>query len=168
MILLKFKKPNTMKNIISISELHSIAFCDGGYIPQDVISESDIMTATERWVIPITGRKLMEAVAQGKYPELRQEYIAPTIALYTRVLVQPRLNAMSGVGGLTTAGGSQRKAAEESLRKEYQSAIRSKARALLRALSEELNRKAKEIAEYDPKENILNRCCCDGGFVQVY
>ena len=66
MILLKFKKPNTMKNIISISELHSIAFCDGGYIPQDVISESDIMTATERWVIPITGRKLMEAVVQGK------------------------------------------------------------------------------------------------------
>lgn len=157
-----------MKNIISISELLAIAFSDGGYIPQDVIADSDIKAAAERWVIPVTGRKLMEAIAEGKYPELRQEYVAPAIALYTRLLVQPRLNAMSGVGGLTTGGGSARKAADESLRKEHHNALKSKARALLKALSEELNLRAEAFKEYNPKENILNRCCCDGGFVQVY
>jgi hypothetical protein len=24
------------------------------------------------------------------------------------------------------------------------------------------------LAEYDPEQNILNRCRCDGGFVQIH
>ena len=157
-----------MGNIISTLQVLELAFSDGGYIPQDVIAESDIKTATERWVIPVVGRGVMEALLAGEYEQLRKEYVEPVVALYTRILVQPRINAMSGVGGLTVAVGSSHKAAEESLRQEHYKALRLKARSLRRAMSDYLNDNRAQIAEYKSDENILNRCCTDGGLMQIY
>ena len=157
-----------MNNIISTSQVIELAFTDGGYIPPEVVSEADIRAATERWVKPVVGRELLQRVAEGSYVQLKNDYIAPVIALYTRLLVQPKLNVMSSFGGLTSAHSSSRKASDSSSRKELQGAVKRDAQSLLRALSDYLNENEERFAEYKKGENVLNRCCTDGGFVQIF
>ena len=155
-------------NIITSQQVVDIAFSDGGYLSPSMIVEEDIAVATERWVKPVVGEALLEAVEAGKYEELKGEYLLPVVAFYTRLLVQPRLNAISSQAGLAVAVGASCKAAEQSLREEHMRAIRLRARAALTALAEYLNAHAEEIEEYDPKCNVLNRCSCDGGIVQIF
>lgn len=154
-------------NIITPQEVLSLAFSDGGYITPDVIAEADIAVATDRWITPVVGDALLEAVEAGNYEELRETYIKPAIAFCTRVLIQPRLAAATGQLGLTVVGGTPQRAASDSLRKELLRAIRERARIALKALSRYLDTHACEVAEYDEKCNILKRCSCDGGFVQI-
>lgn len=155
------------KSIITSTEVLAIAFSDGEYIPAESIAEADIVAATERWVTPVTGRALLEKVAQGEYTELR-DYLATAIAFHTRLLVQPRLSASTSQLGLTIGGGSSRKAADESLRRELMRSLRTRARQALRALSNHLQENKASYKEYNDKENILKKCCCDGGFVQIH
>lgn len=155
------------QNIITPAEVVAIAFSDGEYLAPDVITEADIVAATEHWIRPITGQALLEAVAAGGYAELREAHLSPTVALCTRLMVQPRLNVQTSQLGLSTPAGSHRKAAERSAREELRRALRLRAQSMRRRLSEYLEQNAAQIPEYDPKQNILNRCSIDGGFVQI-
>ncbi|MBR5877161.1 MAG: hypothetical protein IKZ11_01190 [Alistipes sp.] len=157
-----------MDNIISAERVIELAFADGGYIPKEIVSQADIRLATERWVKPVVGQELLQRVLAGDYVELREEYIVPVVALYTRLVVQPKINVMSSFGGLTSAHSSSRKASDETSRKELQSRLREDAHSLLRALSDYLNQNQAQFKEYKKSENILNRCSTDGGFVQIF
>lgn len=154
-------------NIITSAEVVALAFTDGGYLSPDVISEADIAVAVERWIVPVVGESLLEAVAAGQYEELKEEYLKPAIALYTRLVVQPRLAAATGQLGLTVVGGTPQRAASDALRSELSRAIRERAKTALKRLSRYLDAHTSEVAEYDEKCNILKRCSCDGGFVQI-
>lgn len=116
----------------------------------------------------MVGQALLDKVLQGDYAELKSDYIAPAVALYTRYLVQPRLNVATSQMGLAVPSGSSRKAAESSAREELQRALKIRARTSLRLLSEYLEANAEQYTEYVASENILKRCSCDGGFVQIY
>jgi hypothetical protein len=155
------------KSIITSTEVLAIAFSDGEYIPAEAIAEADIVAATERWVTPVVGSALLEKVAQGDYAELR-DYLSTAIAFHTRLMVQPRLNASTSLLGLTVGGGSSRRASDEGLRRELMRSLRTRARQALRALSEYLEQNKASYKEYNAKENILKKCCCDGGFVQIH
>ncbi len=157
-----------IKSIITPAEVVATAFAEGGYLPSDVISEADIAAATDRWVRPVVGQALLTAVAEGKYSALRDEYLLPAVAFYTRFLVQPRLNATTSGLGLTVVAGASHKAADKSAREELQRALKISARAALRRLSDYLDEEAEKMAEYEPKSNILHHCCCEGGFVNVW
>ena len=157
-----------MNELITSAEVVDIAFSDGNYINAASIAECDIAAATERWVVPVTGRALIRAVKAGKYEELREDYLKPVIALYTRLLVQPRLNAATSQLGLSVVATSSRRAADKDARSELQRSLRSRAQFLRQRLDEYLAEHADELAEYDPEQNILNRCRCDGGFVQIH
>ncbi len=50
------------QNIITPAEVIAIAFSDGEYVATEVVTDTDITTAIERWIIPITGRALLDAV----------------------------------------------------------------------------------------------------------
>jgi hypothetical protein len=155
-------------SIITSAQVVDIAFSDGGYLSPDAIAEADIASAVERWVKPVVGEALLEEVVAGKYEELREEFLSPVVAFYTRLLVQQRLNAVSSQAGLAVSVGTNCKVAEESLRREHLRAIKLRARTALKALSDYLNAHADEIAEYEPQCNILNRCSCDVGIVQIF
>lgn len=155
-------------NIITPAEVVELAFSDGGYIAPATIAEEDISTAIERWIKPIVGEAVLEKVEQGGYAELCQEVLKPAIAFCTRQVVQPRLNALTSQLGLAASVGSGVKAADESLRGEYMRAVKVRARTALKSMSDYLEAHAAQIKEYDSKENILNRCSCDGGFVQIF
>lgn len=153
--------------IITVAEVIDIAFSDVAYIEPLTISDADVAVATSRWIAPVVGEALLGAVAAGRYAELRDEYLKPAIALHTRLVVQPRMNACAGQLGLSVVAATTQRAADEELRKEYMRALRERAKASLRRLSDYLDDHADEVTEYDAKCNILKRCRCDGGFVQV-
>lgn len=157
-----------MAELITAEEVIAIAFTDGQYIDAGVIARCDIDAAIERWVVPVVGRALLEAVAEGKYEELREHYLKPVIALYTRQQVQPRLNVSTSQAGLSVVTTSSRKAADEAARCELQRSLKARAKFLRQRLEEYLDEHKAELTEYDEKQNILKRCRCDGGFVQIH
>ncbi|MBR4994946.1 MAG: hypothetical protein IKY82_02665 [Alistipes sp.] len=156
-----------MIEFITPAEVRAIAFTDGEYVASECIAPCDIAAATERWVVPVVGRVLLEAVAEGRYAELKEEYLKPVIALYTRLLVQPCLNASTSQLGLSVSSTSARRAADSKAREELQRALRQRAHFLKLRLSDYLNDNADAFEEYDARKNILNSCRCDGGFVQI-
>ena len=155
------------KSIITPAEVIATAFSDGEYVAPEAIAEADIIAATERWVVPVAGRALLDKIAEGGYGELKSNYVAPAVALYTRLLVQPRLNAATSQLGLSVPSGTH-KAAEKSLRTELQRALKTRAQMALRRLSDYLDANAKQFAEYTPEKNILKHCSCEGGIVITY
>lgn len=156
-----------MSEIITPAEVLTLAFSDGEYLPSDSISSGDIAVATQRWIRPVVGAELLQAVAQGEYRELGESYLKPAIAYFTRLLLQPRLNASTSAMGLSVAASSTHRAADSAARQDLHSALRARAMAQREALSRYLDDHAHEIAEYDAESNILHRCRCDGGFVQI-
>lgn len=130
----------TTKLLMSATEVVDYAFATGEYVAPGAITDSMIMAAQLRYVTPILGEALTEAVADGKYEELREEYIAPTLGILTRV--EANIEAYPPT----------------TLEKE-------RGKLFLRTLSEYLNSSADEFEEYDKEENVMNRCKLVGGFV---
>lgn len=157
-----------MIELITQAEVKALAFSDGEYISPEVISKADINAAIEQWVLPVAGADLLEAVAEGSYEEFLQSYLKPTIAAFTRCLVQPRLNTVTGQAGLAVPVGSYHKAADEAARKELMHSLMVRAKALRASMSEYLEGHRGQMSEYDPKQNVLNRCSCYGGIVQIH
>lgn len=157
-----------MTPLITPTEVIAQAFGDGEWVAAEAITEADIAAATERWVRPVVGRELLERVAEGSYTELRRSYLLPVVALYTRCLVQPRLNVATSQLGLTVPAGSHHKAADKAARGELRKALHTAAHTALRRLSDYLDQNAELFTEYDPKRNILKRCTRDGGLIQIH
>lgn len=157
-----------MKQIITPAQVVEIAFTDGEYIAAESIAEADIAAATERWILPVAGSEVLEAVAEERYGDFAEEYLKPAIALYTRCLVQPRLNVSTSMLGLSSPASANRKAADKEHTLALMASLRKRARTALRSMSDYLQANAADMAEYDPKSNILNRCTTDGGFVQIF
>jgi hypothetical protein len=155
------------QKIITAAEVLSAAFSDGAYIAPESISDSDILAAVERWIEPVTGRKLLEAVERGMYADFATSYLKPCVAAYVRLLIQPRLSAVTSQLGVSAPASASHRTADESLRRELMASLRSRAHALRRRMSEYLNNAPHSMAEYVAENNILNRCNCDGGFVQI-
>lgn len=156
-----------MNNIITPAEAVRLAFTDGEYVSPEVIGEADIEAAVRRRLEPVAGRALCEALRGGAYPDFVRDYAAPALALCVRVMVQPRLNTATGQTGLAVPAGTNRKAADAEARAELSRALRVRAREAVRRMSDYLDEHADAMPEYDPEHNILKRCCCDGGFVQI-
>ena len=53
------------QTIITPQQVIDIAFSDGEWIAEGVITDADITAAIERWIVPVVGRDLLDAVAQG-------------------------------------------------------------------------------------------------------
>ena len=155
-------------NIISPPEVVALAFSDGGYVAPEAVGEVDIAAAIERWIKPVVGEALLEAVQGGEYAELKSEYLQPAVAAYVRLAIQPRLNAATSQLGLYTPNSSHLKAADEAARRELIRSLRSRASTLARRMSTYLEQTKESIKEYKSSDNILNRCSYDGGFIQIF
>lgn len=156
-----------MKTLLTPAEVVSTAFGEGEYMPETAVSSADIAAAESRHLIPVTGHRLWQALIDGRYPDLRDDYAAPAAAMFTRVELQPLLDIRTGRFGAAAPSTSCWKPAERKQILDARRALRRRARALLHRLSDRLDECAAEIPEYDPRENILNRCSTDGGFVQI-
>ncbi len=132
-----------MDTIITAAEVVEAAYSNATYIPEEMITSADITTAERRYLLPVVGQELYEALLDERYEDLRDDYVAIVVALYTRE-----------VANLASAPRSH-----EGLQR---------SREMLRRLSDHLDDNEDSYPEYDSSANILKRCMLDGGFVQVH
>lgn len=156
-----------MKTLISPLQVLKIAFGEGDYLPPESIPEADIAAAEQRYIVPVIGRALYEKLLDGSYADLRTAYLAAPAALFTRAAIQPRLDIRTGQCGTTAPKTVTGQPAGEAALRRQQRALRAQARTLLRRAAEHLRAHRDEFPEYDPRNDVLNRCTTDGGFVQI-
>ena len=157
-----------MKNIISPAEAVNLAWGTGEYLSPQAVAEADIAAAEQRYIIPVIGRPLAQALADGLYPELRNDYAAPALAMFVRVMLQPTMDVRTGQTGSVVQSGACADPASSEARAASLRALRRRAGVLLRRLSERLDADPASYPEYDPEQNILKHCSTDGGIVQIF
>ena len=156
-----------MNTLVTPLQVLKLAFGEGEYLPPEIIAEADIAGAEQRHIVPVVGRALYEKLLAGSYPDLRTEYLASPAALFTRAVLQPRLDVRTGQCGTVAPKSAAYQPAGTQALRELQRSLRRQARTLLRRAAEHLETHAAEFPEYDPHKNILNRCTTDGNFVQT-
>lgn len=156
-----------MNTLVTPLQVLKLAFGEGEYLPPEIIAEADIAGAEQRHIVPVVGRALYEKLLAGSYPDFRTEYLASPAALFTRAVLQPRLDVRTGQCGTVAPKSAAYQPAGTQALRELQRSLRRQARTLLRRAAEHLETHAVEFPEYDPHENILNRCTTDGNFVQT-
>ncbi len=128
------------KLMMTPSEVVDYAFATGEYVAPGAITEQMILSAQLRYLTPIMGEALVDTVADGEYEDLREDYIAPTLALMTRIEAEIEAYPATSIE-------------------------RERGKLFLRTLSDYLNASQDLFVEYDQRENVMNRCQILGGFV---
>ena len=90
-----------MNTLVTPLQVLKLAFGEGEYLPPEIIAEADIAGAEQRHIVPVVGRALYEKLLAGSYPDFRTEYLASPAALFTRAVLQPRLDVRTGQCGTT-------------------------------------------------------------------
>lgn len=156
------------KTLTTQTQVIELAFAEAEYMPATAVSPAEIAVAEERYIIPVTGRALYEKMLEGDYPELRDEYVAPAAALFTRLGMQPMTDLRSGRFGTVAPTSDYYRPADRAQLLDLRQSLLHKGRTLQRRLSDHLQHNGGLYPEYSPEENILNRCSTDGGIVQIF
>lgn len=156
-----------MKTLITPLQALRLAFGADEYLPPDTVRTDDIAAACERYIVPVVGRPLYEKLLAGSYPAFTADYLAAATALFTRIVVQPRLDVRTGRCGTAAPRSTDMQPADAAARRAVMRSLRTQARTLLRGASEYLAAHPAEFPEYDPDRDILNRCSTDGNLVQT-
>lgn len=157
-----------MKNLITNEQVISLAFGEGEYLSPDVILDSDIASATSRYIVPVVGAELCEAMVEGSYQELLDDFVAPALAMAVRTMIQPALNVRTSQLGLQISSSLRADSSTKTAMESLQKSLRGRRQSLLKRLSNYLKNHASEFSEYKPSCDILQKCSIDGGFVQRY
>lgn len=157
-----------MKTIITPQTVISLAFGGEEFISPQRVTTADIAAATHRFLVPIMGSALVEKVADGGYPTLLDQFVAPALAFAVRTLLQPSLNVRTGDAGVMIPQGDNTHAAWQSTLKTLQLSLKNRTSTLLRMLSDHLSQNSSLYPEYDQKHDILKHCSINGGFVQTF
>lgn len=156
-----------MKTLVTPLQVARTAFGNDEYLSAESISEADIAAAETRYIRPVLGAALHERLLDGDRPDFTSDYLAPAVVLYTRLVVQPRLDIRTDRCGTTAPRPDGAQPADAAARRHRRRALLTEARTLLRRASRYLAEHREEFPEYDPQCDILNRCSIDGGLVQI-
>ena len=156
-----------MKNLITNEQVISLAFGEGEYLSPEVILDADIASATSRYIIPVVGEELCEAMVEGSYEELLDDFVAPALAMAVRTMIQPALNVRTSQLGLQISSSLRADSSTKTAMESLQKSLRLRRQALLKRLSNYLKKHASEFSEYKPNCDIMQKCSIDGGFVQM-
>ena len=157
-----------MKTLVSTAEVLKRAFRSHEKLPLETIREADIEAVEWRMVRPVLGDALHDRLLQGGEALFVQEYLADAVALLTRAEVLPRMTHFcSAMGAFRPSPADTSPTDNETLLLDARTA-RRQARTLLRRAVAYIEAHATDYPEYDPAQNILNRCTTDGGFVQTF
>lgn len=151
-----------MNTLISPNEVVALAFSPEEVYNNAVITELDVATAEERYLRPLLGQALYDKFLEGNYQSLKDEFVAPVVAVWTRYLVEPLLASRCDACSFAEATAASNEALAERCRQ-----LRLRARTLSRGLTHHLNSRVADYPEYNPDENHLNRCSIDGNIVQI-
>ena len=157
-----------MKTLITPQQTASLAFADGGYVAAEVISLHDIAAAEERYIVPVLGESLREALLEGRYAELLDDYVAPALAMAVRTMLQRALNVSTGQAGLVGPECEGATAASAAAADALQRSLVERRRALVRRLSAHLRSCSSAYPEYKPSRDAVQRCSLYGDIIQIH
>lgn len=156
-----------MKNLITNEQVISLAFGDGEYLSPEVILDSDIASASFRYIVPVVGSELYKALLNGDHRTLLEDFVAPALAFAVRTMIQPALNVRTGQLGLQISSSLRADSSTKSAMQTLQKSLRLRRQTLLKRLSDHLKNHASEYPAYDPSRDAMQKCSTDGGFVQI-
>lgn len=139
-----------MKTLITPIQTLKLAFGDGEVLPPETVAEADIAAAEERWIVPAIGRKLHDKLLTGAYAEFCAEYLTAPVALYTRALLQPRLDVRTDRSGTIAPKPSGGQPADEEARRRLHRQLLRQARTLLERATDYLTSRTEAFPEYEP------------------
>ena len=157
-----------MKNLITNEQVISLAFGDGEYLSPEVILDSDIALAEDRYIVPVVGAELYEEMLDGSHPTLRNDFVAPALAMAVRTMIQPALNVCTGQAGLRISSSLRADSSTKSAMEMLQKSLRLRRQILLKRLSNYLKAHASQFPTYDAESDILQHCTIDGGYIQIF
>ncbi len=106
-----------------------------------------------------------EKYAAGKYAPFVEEFVAPPLALYVKVLMMPSLALQTGAAGVVEPAGKNIARTSDSRLTAAINRLRADAAALIRRAVEHVEANPDSFPEYDPRHNILNHVSTAGGVV---
>ena len=157
-----------MKNIITNEEVIELAFCDGEYVSPEVVGDADIAAAAIHYIILVVGAELYEEMLEGSHPTLRNDFVAPALAMAVRTMIQPALNVCTGQAGLRISSSLRADSSTKSAMEMLQKSLRLRRQILLKRLSNYLKAHASQFPTYDAESDILQHCTIDGGYIQIF
>ena len=157
-----------MNTLLTPVEVVRLTFAPDDCLPPDAVTEADIAAAEQRYLVPAIGPALHERLLTDNDRSFLDHYLAAPLALFTRVLIQPRLDIRTGRCGTTAPKPDGTSPATEEARRMQRQSLLTQARALLLRAVEQIELYPETYPQYDPKENILKRCSIDGKLVQIY
>lgn len=153
-----------MELVITPEKVSELAFRAPDFVPADNIPAATILAAQQKFIRPVFGA-LYQRMLSGAVAEFVDEYVAPPLALYVKMLMLPSLAVQSGAAGVVEVTGKNlAKVSDERLRAAIKR-LRGDASALMRRAIEHVEDNPKLFPDYDPSENILNRVSIDGGII---
>ena len=156
-----------MNTLISPTQVVQLAFPPDACLPPEAVTEADIAAAAQRYLIPVIGASFYERLMTKNDRSFIDHYLAAPLALFTRLMIQPRLDIRTGRSGTTAPKLDGTTPAPEEARREQYRSLRTEARMLLQRAVDRLELYPKDFPEYDPKQNVLKRCSLDGKLVQI-
>lgn len=157
-----------MKNLITNEQVISLAFGEGEYVSPEVILDSDVAVATERYILPVVGAELLEELLDGNQKSLLEDYVAPALAMAVRTVVQPALNVRTGQAGLHISSSLRADSSTKTAVAQLQKSLVRRRQGLLRRLSNYLKNHASQFPSYKQGNDAMQKCSIDGGYVQIY
>lgn len=154
-----------MELLITPAQVAAAAFRAPDFISENAVPEATILAAQQKFVRPVIGPALFDALCMGKYPELLADHLFSPLALYVKMLMLPSLAVQAGTAGVVEANPKNfAKAGDAKLRGAIRR-LRADASALMRRAVGHIEAAPGKYPEYDPDENIMNRCSTAGGVV---
>ncbi|MDE5624487.1 MAG: hypothetical protein K2I62_07825 [Alistipes sp.] len=154
-----------MKTLITPQQAMRLAFGADEPLPPGIIGEADIAAAEARWIVPALGRRLHAKLLTGAHLEFRNEYLAAPLALYTRALIQPRLDVRTDRNGTTKPAPADAQPADAAARCELRRQLLRQGRTLLLRATDYLDEYAALYPEYEPGTGPAARCSLESGIV---
>ncbi len=156
---------NAMENLISPEEVALQAFAPLDRVTPADVNPLTIAVAQERFIVPVLGAAMVEALAAGSYAELLNQSVAPALALYTRVLMIPALALRIGSVGVSRSANQYLDAATENELRSLRRTALAQAATLLQKAVTAIESAPDRYPEYDAHQNIWHSCRTDGGVV---
>lgn len=157
-----------MITLITPAQVVRLAFPPDESLPPEAVTEADIAAATQRYLIPVIGTRLFDKLTTQIDRTFVDQYLAAPLALFTRVLIQPRLDIRTGRCGTTAPKHDGSTPATAEARRSLRQSLLAQARSLLARAVDRIELYPEEFRQYDPKQNVLKRCSLDGKLVQIH
>lgn len=154
-----------MKILITPAEVAVKAFGGEENISVELITETAILAAQKRYILPVLGKPLWAALERGEYSELLSDWVKPALALYVKYSVLPAVAAQTGALGVVRYSGEGFVPADDKSFQRMLRGVRIEADALLDATAEFIESALVFFPEYNSTENIRNNISIIGGVV---